>query len=254
MTTDSRPLALVTGVGRTVGIGAGIAIRLARDGWDVATTHWTPYDDRMPWSSDPGAVEDVHAELRAHGARTTVVEADLAEATTPALVFDAVEDSIGPVTALVMCHCEGVDSSIADTTVESFDRHFAVNARASWLLTKEHAERFRCAAGSGRIVALTSDATAHNMPYGASKGALDRIVIAAARELADQQITANVVNPGPVDTGWMNQGLREAILRENPRGRLGRPEDTAALVSFLLSEEGGWVNGQLLHCDGGLHA
>ena len=62
-----------------------------------------------------------------------------------------------------------------------------------------------------------------------------------------------MVNPGPVDTGWMDDALRERILSETPLGRGGRPQDTASLVSFLLSEDGGWVNGQVLCSDGGLH-
>ena len=107
---------------------------------------------------------------------------------------------------------------------------------------------------SGRIVALTSDATVNNMPYGASKGALDRIVIAAARELAHLGITANVINPGPVDTGWMSAEQLMSIVEASPRGRVGKPADTAALISFLCSADGGWINGQLLHSDGGLHA
>jgi len=161
-----------------------------------------------------------------------------------------------------MAHAESVDSAILDTTVASFDRHVAVNARASWLLIAEFARRLRdtgevidrAGDGAGRIVAITSDHTAGNLPYGASKGALDRIVLAAARELADLRITANVVNPGPVDTGWMSEHQRVKTLGENPRGRLGRPTDTAALVSFLCSPDGSWVNGQLLYSDGGLHA
>jgi 3-oxoacyl-[acyl-carrier protein] reductase len=182
------------------------------------------------------------------------VQADLTDVRSPAAVFDAVTAELGPVTALVLSHAESVDSSILDTTVESFDRHYAVNVRATWLLIKEYAERFpRERAGSGRIVALTSDHTVHNLPYGATKGALDRLVVAAARELQDLRLTANVVNPGPVDTGWMDDELRERILSETPLGRGGRPQDTASLVSFLLSEDGGWVNGQVLYSDGGLH-
>jgi 3-oxoacyl-[acyl-carrier protein] reductase len=156
------------------------------------------------------------------------------------------------VTALVMCHCESVDSGLLDTSVESFDRHFAVNARASWLLIREYGRRFRGAHGTGRIIALTSDHTVGNLPYGASKGALDRITLAAARELAHLGVTANVVNPGPVDTGWMDDSLRLSVLRQTPLGRLGTPQDTAHLVEFLCSPEGGWINGQLLMSNGGV--
>jgi len=249
-----RPVALLTGVGRVVGIGAGIALRLARDGWDVATAHWSAYDDRMPWGRQASDVEKVSVALRGEGASTVAVEADLSEIESPSKIFDAVEADLGPVTALIMCHCESVDSGLLETTVDSFDRHFAVNTRGSWLLIREFALRYAAEPGRGRIVALTSDATVGNLPYGASKGALDRIVIASARELAELRITANVINPGPIDTGWMGDELREQIVGLSPRGRGGRPTDTAALVSFLCSVEGEWVNGQLLHSDGGLHA
>jgi 3-oxoacyl-[acyl-carrier protein] reductase len=92
-----------------------------------------------------------------------------------------------------------------------------------------------------------------NLPYGATKGALDRLVVAAARELAALGVTANVVNPGPVDTGWMSDELKAEVVAATPLGRGGTPRDTAALVSFLCSADGGWVNGQLLCSDGGLH-
>lgn len=250
---SSRPLALVTGVGRTVGIGAAVTVRLADDGWDVATTHWTPYDDRMPWPREDEGPQRVGDSLRAAGARTTAVAADLTDVGAPRQVFEAVERELGPVTALVMCHCESVDSGLLETSVESFDRHYAVNVRATWLLVKEYAERFRGVPGRGRIVAMTSDHVAGNLPYGATKGALDRVVIGAARELAHLRISANVVNPGPVDTGWMDAELRARVVAETPLGRGGTPQDAAALVAFLCSPEGGWVNGQLLCSDGGLH-
>ena len=101
------------------------------------------------------------------------------------------------------------------------------------------------------MVALTSDATIGNLPYGASKGALDRITLAAAHELAHLGVTANVINPGPVDTGWMSQDLKEECIRRTPLRRLGTPEDAGHLVEFLCSPQGGWINGQLLMSNGG---
>ena len=217
-------VALVTGVGRRAGIGAAVALRLAADGWDVATTHWTPYDDRMPWGRQEQDPAEIGAELRATGARTATVNADLTQVSAPAEIFDAVEAELGPVTALVLSHAESVDSGLLDTSVESFDRHFAVNARASWLLITELARRYRGEPGAGRLVALTSDHVVGNLPYGASKGALDRIVLAAARELADLRITANVVNPGPIDTGWMTpEPWRRSCATTRAGGPGGRP-------------------------------
>ena len=91
----------------------------------------------------------------------------------------------------------------------------------------------------------------HNLPYGASKGALDRIVLAAGVELADRGIRANVINPGPIDTGWMSPQIRQMGVTQTPAGRLGTPNDTADLVRFLISDAGGWITGQILHSNGG---
>jgi 3-oxoacyl-[acyl-carrier protein] reductase len=246
-----RPVALVTGVGRTVGIGAGIAAQLAASGWDVAFTYWAAYDERMPWGVEMEATGAIERSLSGYGAAVAAVEADLTDVDSPAVVFDEAQRLLGNVTALVMCHCESVDSGLLGTTVESFDRHFAVNARASWLLIREFGRRFRGPHGTGRIVSLTSDATVGNLPYGASKAALDRITLAAAHELAHLGVTANAINPGPVDTGWMTDDMRQSVLRETPVGRLGTPQDAAHLVDFLCSPEGGWINGQLLMSNGG---
>jgi len=254
MSELTRPVALVTGVGRRIGIGAGIAERLAATGWDIAFTYLSRYDDRMPWGQDTVARDEITEVLEKHGATVFSVEGDFEDTAAPAAVFRAVNEALGPVQALVMSHCESVDSGILDTTIESFDRHFAVNARAGWLLIKAFAEQYAAPYGDGRIVALTSDHTVDNLPYGASKGALDRITLAAGQELSHLGITANGINPGPIDTGWMTPELVEQFTAENPLRRPGRPADTANLVAFLCSPEGGWINSQLLTSNGGWRA
>jgi 3-oxoacyl-[acyl-carrier protein] reductase len=249
---ERRPVALVTGASRLRGIAAAVAIGLADDGWDVATTYLQRYDERMPWGSDAGDLAVLDARLRQADAATIAIEADLAYPNAPAAIFDAVEASLGKVSALVLAHCESVASGILDTTLESFDRHFAVNARANWLMIREFAIRFDPEPGPGRIIALTSDHVAGNLPYGASKGALDRIVLAAARELGHLGITANVINPGATDTGWMSSEQIREFAGRVPLGRVSTPDDCAHLVTFLCSTEGGWITRQLLHSNGGV--
>src|SRR5262245_14209493 len=118
---------LVTGVGRRAGIAATVADRLRADGWDVITVGWRSYDERMPWGADERPLAD-------H-------DADFGDPDVPERLFETVSRA-GPVTALVMCHCESVDSDILRTTVESFDRHFAINARSIWLLIRAFARQF----------------------------------------------------------------------------------------------------------------
>lgn len=135
------------------------------------------------------------------------------------------------------------------TSVDSLDRHYAVNIRGTWLLLAEFARQLPDAGGS--VVALTGDHTVGNLPYGVTKGGLDRLVLAAAHELGDQKLRANVINPGPVDTGWMTDESRAANLSQQPSGRLATPADTANLVRFLVSAQADWINGQLLYSNGG---
>lgn len=249
--------ALITGVGRRRSIGAALALGLARDGWDLVLTHWEAYDERVGLDRGASDPDDIADACRAEGAAVTVVSGDLSDPAVPEQLVSAASVR-GDLRALVISHCESVDSSVLTTDVESFDRHFAVNARATWLLIKAFAERLPLKAtegqATGSIVALTSDHTAHNLPYGASKGALDRIVIAAAVELGERGVRANVINPGPIDTGWMDDDTRRWTRDATPAGRLGTPDDIANTVRFLLSPAGSWVNGQLLKVNGGFAA
>jgi 3-oxoacyl-[acyl-carrier protein] reductase len=174
---------------------------------------------------------------------------DLSDPAVPPDLVRTLHGREGAIHALVMSHCESVDSGLLTTTVESFDRHYAVNVRATWLLIKAFAEHLDDRGGA--IIGLTSDHTVFNLPYGATKGALDRVVLAATHELADRHVRANVINPGPIDTGWMDDEIRASGAADTPGGRLGGPETTGNLVRFLLSPEGSWINGQLLYSNGG---
>jgi len=244
----TRPIALVTGVGRPAGIGAAIARALVADGWDLALSYWTPADEAVFGAAASDGLDAVMAELAEAGARVVAIPVDLERTDAAAAVTAQARELLGPIDALVLSHAWSVDSALLDTSVEQFDKHFAINTRASWMLIAEFA---RQATSGGAIVALTSDHTAGNLPYGASKGALDRIVIAAAKELAPQRISANVVNPGPIDTGWMDDATRTWLSGLQPGGALGTPADPANLVAFLVSPKGRWVTGQLLKSDGG---
>lgn len=247
--TEPRPVVLLTGLGRRVGIAAGIARRLANDGWDIAFVCSGAYDAEVNGGADD--IATLEAGLSELGAATVGVDADLGDPDVASGLFDIAE-TLGPVRALVLCHAHSTNAGILTETIEGFDRHFAVNTRASWLLVREFGRRVL--GNQGRIVALTSDALRDEIAYGASKAALDRIVLAAAREFGALGVTANLVNPGPIDTGWMTAEVRQTLLARTPTGRLGTPADTAALVAHLLSPDGQWITGQLLKSDGGFSA
>ena len=241
------PAALVTGVSRSGGIGAAVARALTRGGWTVAATGHRPYDATEPWGAEP----DTPAQMLAERAIAAWEEHDFADPAAPARAVAGAEGTVGPLTALVVLHTESRHGGVLETTPDSFDRHMAVNARATLLLCAEFARRFRGGQGAGRIVAFSSGAIHGEVAYGASKAAIERIVVAAAAELGPLGITVNAVDPGPTDTGWLTPELAERVRAATPLGRLGQPDDAAALVAFLCSPAGGWITGRTLVADGG---
>lgn len=241
---------MVTGVSRKAGIAAAICAALSRDGWDIAATGFRPYDESMPWGSRSTDVDELIETLHKSG-RALWVEADLSSLTAPATVFDAAE-TLGPVRTLVNCAAHSTQGGLLDCTPADFDRHMAVNARATLLLSAEFVRRFREPTGSGRIVNfLSGPPLVGEIAYAASKGAIEWITFSCAGELAARGITVNAVNPGPSDTGWMDADTKAAVKRGSPMGRIGTPDDVAGLVAFLCSDAARWITGQALTCDGG---
>jgi len=243
------PNVLVTGVGRRRGIAAGVAAGLAADGWNLALSYWLPSDADKGLPGAPDDPERLADELQAVGRRVILLPGNLEDVSVPEAITKAAVEELGSLDALVMCHAYQKNSTILDTTVESFDRHYAVNIRATWLLLAEFARQLPNSGGS--VVALTGDHTVGNLPYGVTKAGLDRLVLTAAHDLGDKKLRSNVINPGPVDTGWMTDEMRAGCLAQQPTGRLGTPADTANLVRFLVSEQSDWINGQLLYSNGG---
>jgi 3-oxoacyl-[acyl-carrier protein] reductase len=240
----------VTGASRPSGIGAAIANRLAEAGWDVATTYWTAYDASTEWSRDDAEPALVVEAIERSGARSCAIEADLGVPDSARAIFDTIDRALGPVETLVLNHCECEPLALRDTSVDALQRHVAVNVTANLLLIQEFAARFP-AGGAGSIVAMTSDHTAGNVPYGVTKGALERLITAAAVELAPLGIRANAVNPGGTDTGWMSDDIRRATEATTPLRRVGTADDAARLVEFLCSDAGRWITGQLIFSNGG---
>jgi 3-oxoacyl-[acyl-carrier protein] reductase len=232
------PVALVTGVSRNRGIAAAVAERLRRDGFSVVTAGWTLYDREH----HAGIDEQVASDL----------QYDLADPEAPGQLLAAAESRAGLVTSLVLAHAFDAGEGLFAATADSIDRHMAVNVRSFLLLMRAFAERLRDTETAGRIVLFSSGPPqTGSIAYGASKGAIEWMTYSAASELGPLGINVNAVNPGPNQTGWMSPEVEREAAARTPLGRAGQPRDAAALVSFLLSDDGGFINGQLLTSDGG---
>lgn len=248
-----RPVALVTGASRRVGIGAAICRELARTGHDIAFTHWRMYDRAEGAGEDPDGPDALSAELRGIGARVAAIEADLSQPDAHVSVLDAVERELGFPRVLVNNAAHSTRDGFRKLDAATLDAHYAVNLRATALLSVELARRWP--GGTGRIVNMTSGQgrgpMIDELAYAASKGAIEAFTVTLAAEIGPLGITVNAVNPGPTDTGWMTPELEAALLPKFVLGRIGKPEDAARLVAFLASDAGGWITGQIINSEGG---
>ncbi len=252
--TSNRRIALVTGASRRIGIGMAVCRALAAQGVDVAFTTWTRYDGAMPWGVDANAPAMLENELRAMGVRCISLEADLSQPDTPAKILDFVEAKLGMVSILVNNATYSTDGNYEVLDAAMLDAHYAVNMRGAFLLSVEFSKRFKGGEG-GRIINLTSGQGLGPMPselaYAATKGAVEAFTVSLSGGVSKKGITVNAVDPGPTDTGWMNDDVKAFLQPRFPTGRIGLPQDAARLIAFLASEEAGWITGQIIHSNGG---
>jgi 3-oxoacyl-[acyl-carrier protein] reductase len=236
-------VALVTGGSR--GIGRASAERLAADGQAVV----------VAYASNRAEADAVVAGIAEGGGSALAVRADVADETAVAAAFDAAERAYGGVDVVV--HAAGlmILGPIADFDLALLDRMHRTNIRGTFVVNQQAARRVRA---GGAIINFSSSvkklATPTYGPYAASKGAVDAISPILARELQGRDITVNAVAPGPTATALFLDGKDEATIQRlanmNPMQRLGTPQDTAEVVSFLAGP-GRWVNGQVIYVNGG---
>jgi 3-oxoacyl-[acyl-carrier protein] reductase len=237
--------ALVTG--GTGGMGRVIAARLAADGYDVAIAYTGQID----------LADATVGEIKEHGRSGAAFAADVADETAVSALFDAVDDRFGRLDVVV--HTAGINrpAALADLDLADFDAIHRVNVRGTFVVNQQAARRIR---DGGSIVNVSTSMVRVAPPglsaYAASKAAVDTLTRILAKELRGRDITVNAVAPGPTATAAFLASTsaqeREQLAALPPLGRLGRPDDIAGVVSFLVGPAGRWVNGQVIRANGGL--
>lgn len=245
MASDQPRTAIVTGASK--GIGAAIAQRLARDGVAVV----------INYSRGRAEAEELVRTIKAGGGKAIAVQADIANPSGIAVLFDAGEKAFGGIDILVNNAGIMKTSPIAQTDDASFDTQIAINLGGVFRGMREGARRLR---DGGRIVNFSSSVVGLYQPaygvYAATKAGVEAMTHILAKELGARRVTVNAVAPGPIETALFTDGKSEAqievIGKMIPLGRLGQPDDIAGLVSFLAGPDSGWVNGQIIRANGGV--
>ena len=236
--------ALVTGASR--GIGAAVAAALAAEGWPVGVNY----------RSDEEGAARVAEEIAAAGGTAVPIAADVADPDAAAALFAELEERLGPV--LVLVNNAGVrdDGLAVQLDDDAWQRVLDTNLSAAFRLTRR-AVGPMIRARFGRVVNIASvvgpKANAGQANYAASKAGLIGFTRTVAVEVARRGVTVNAIAPGFIETD-MTDDLPDAALDAVPARRAGTPEDVAACVRFLASEQAAYVTGTTLTVDGGLSA
>lgn len=229
-------------------------------GASLAIHHYSPHDAEQPWGTDD--IGEVVAALRGDvtgGANVHDMSLDLSDAEAADTLISDASSALGHLDILVCNHAQsGHAGPLSETTADDLDRHWQVNTRSTVLATRAFADQHDGREG-GRVVWMTSGQQlgpmTGNVAYAASKAALAGLTATVADELIERGIVLNTVNPGPVNTGYLDEHMvgeagRE-ILERFPSNRFGEPGDPARLIAWLVSDEGRSVVGQVLDTEGG---
>ncbi len=244
MTAKPEGCALVTGASR--GIGAAIARGLAEDGWPVGVNY----------RKDEEGAEGVAEGIESGGGSAIAIQADVSDPAAADELFPSLEERFGPVLVLVNNAGMRADGLAPQLDDEAWDRVLEVNLTAAFRLTRR-ALRGMMRARFGRIVNIASIVGQRANPgqanYAASKAGLIAFTSTVAAEVARRSVTVNAVAPGLVETE-LTEDIGDDLLRAIPARRAGTPEEVAACVRFLASQEASYVNGTTLTVDGGMTA
>jgi 3-oxoacyl-[acyl-carrier protein] reductase len=243
--STAKKTAIVTGSSR--GIGAAIAERLARDGFNVVVNY----------AGSESEAQALVARLTSEQLSAIAVQADVSRADEVRAMFDRAQREFGGVDVLVNNAGIMQLAPIADTDDALFDRHIAINLKGVFNGLREAAKRLR---SGGRIINFSSSVVGLYQPtygvYAATKAAVEALTHVLANELRGKNITVNAVAPGPTATDLFLKGkpqeVVDRITKLAPLERLGQPVDIASVVAFLAGPDGAWVNAQILRVNGGL--